>query len=227
MKILVLTHRLPFAPNRGDRVRAYHIVRLLAARANVHVVSLVHDREEEAAGRDAAAAAASRSPPRACRGPRNLALAARSSSPTDTPLTHLLLDSPAMRPSLERVLANWRPDVGAGLLFRRRATQRSKAPLAGIPFVLDMVDVDSAKWKAFAADARLPKSLGLRARSAVPVGVRGARGRGRRSRRTVVNERERDTLLQVSPGRDRARRAERRRRGSVDGAAALRRRKSA
>ena len=40
MKVLVLTHRLPFAPNRGDRVRAYHIIRLLAARADVHVVSL-------------------------------------------------------------------------------------------------------------------------------------------------------------------------------------------
>ena len=47
MRILVLTHRLPFAPNRGDRVRAYHIVKLLAERADVHVVSLVHDREEE------------------------------------------------------------------------------------------------------------------------------------------------------------------------------------
>ena len=48
MRVLVLTHRLPFAPNRGDRIRAFHIVKQLAARADVHVVSLVHDREEEA-----------------------------------------------------------------------------------------------------------------------------------------------------------------------------------
>jgi len=48
MKVLVLTHRLPFAPNRGDRVRAYHLVRQLARRASVHVVSLVHDDREEA-----------------------------------------------------------------------------------------------------------------------------------------------------------------------------------
>ena len=55
------------------------------------------------------------------------------------------------------MLANWRPD--AVLAYCSGVAPLSlEAPLAGIPFVLDMVDVDSAKWKAFAADARLPKS---------------------------------------------------------------------
>ena len=29
MRVLFLTHRLPYAPNRGDRIRAYHILRAL------------------------------------------------------------------------------------------------------------------------------------------------------------------------------------------------------
>ena len=43
MRILFLTHRLPYAPNRGDRVRAYHLLRVLSQRATIDLVSLVHD----------------------------------------------------------------------------------------------------------------------------------------------------------------------------------------
>lgn len=46
MRVLFLTHRLPYAPNRGDRIRAYHLLRLLAQEHNVDLVSLVHDDEE-------------------------------------------------------------------------------------------------------------------------------------------------------------------------------------
>ena len=46
LRILVLTHRLPYAPNRGDRIRAYHLIRLLARRHQVRLVSLIHDARE-------------------------------------------------------------------------------------------------------------------------------------------------------------------------------------
>ena len=48
VRVLVLTHRLPYAPNRGDRLRAYHMLRGLATRAEVELVSLVHDEDEAA-----------------------------------------------------------------------------------------------------------------------------------------------------------------------------------
>ena len=41
MKILFLTQRLPYAPNRGDRIRSYHLLRRLLPDAEVHLVSLV------------------------------------------------------------------------------------------------------------------------------------------------------------------------------------------
>ena len=47
MRILFLTHRLPYAPNRGDRIRALYILKELAAHAEVDLVSLVHDRDEQ------------------------------------------------------------------------------------------------------------------------------------------------------------------------------------
>src|SRR5580765_2166938 len=196
MKVLVLTHRLPFAPNRGDRIRAFHIIKQLAARADVHVVSLVHDREEEAQADTLRALGVTVSTalvPRL----RNLAAAALR-LPTATPLTHLLLDSPAMRPALDRALDGWQPDVV--LAYCSGVAPLSLLPpLAGIPFVLDMVDVDSAKWAAFAGDARFPRSWIYR-REARCLSAFEALAVRTACAATVVNERERDTLLRLCPG---------------------------
>ena len=53
MRLLYLTHRVPYAPNRGDRIRAYETLRHLKARGiRVCLVALAHDEEEAAeAGR--------------------------------------------------------------------------------------------------------------------------------------------------------------------------------
>ena len=176
MKVLVLTHRLPFAPNRGDRIRAFHIVKQLAARADVHVVSLVHDREEEAQAdtlRQLGVAVSTALVPRT----RNLALARAQAADVDAadpPAARLAGDAAGARAGARR--AGGRTSCSPTAPAWRRSA--SVPPLAGIPFVLDMVDVDSAKWAAFAGDARLSEVVGLSARSAVPVGVRGARRPG-------------------------------------------------
>jgi hypothetical protein len=39
MKILMLTHRVPYPPDRGDRIRSYHLLKYLAARAEVWLAS--------------------------------------------------------------------------------------------------------------------------------------------------------------------------------------------
>jgi hypothetical protein len=109
MKILMLTHRLPYAPNRGDRVRAYHIVKQLAACAEVHVISLTHDRAERAQAetlRRLGVRVSIAHVPRL----RNLARAAAALL-TDTPLTHLLLASPDLAARLDDATREWRPDV--------------------------------------------------------------------------------------------------------------------
>src|SRR5215510_680877 len=35
MRVLLLTHRLPYPPDRGDRIRSFHLLKFLAARGNV------------------------------------------------------------------------------------------------------------------------------------------------------------------------------------------------
>ena len=41
--ILFLAHRVPYPPNRGDRIRSWHMLRFLAERANVHLACLTDE----------------------------------------------------------------------------------------------------------------------------------------------------------------------------------------
>src|SRR5689334_10573083 len=48
VRVLFLTHRLPYMPDRGDRIRALHMIRAISGHADVHLVSLTHDASEAA-----------------------------------------------------------------------------------------------------------------------------------------------------------------------------------
>jgi polysaccharide biosynthesis protein PslH len=41
--ILFLTHRLPYPPNRGDRIRAFHFLKFLSKHANVYLGALADE----------------------------------------------------------------------------------------------------------------------------------------------------------------------------------------
>ena len=44
--ILFLAHRLPYPPNKGDKVRSYHLLRHLAERHQVHLGTFVDDPDD-------------------------------------------------------------------------------------------------------------------------------------------------------------------------------------
>ncbi len=143
MKLLYLTHRLPYAPNRGDRIRAHHTLGVLRNRADVDLVSLVHDRDEGAHLGDLRGLVNSVSVapvPRL----RNRVSGALALTGT-RPLTHSLLDSPAIRPILNQLVETRRPDVVLAYCSGM-ARFALEPPLAGLPLVIDLVDVDSCKW---------------------------------------------------------------------------------
>jgi len=45
--LLYLVHRLPYPPNKGDKIRSYHILRYLALRYRVHLGTFVDSSEDE------------------------------------------------------------------------------------------------------------------------------------------------------------------------------------
>jgi len=155
MRILVLTHRLPYAPNRGDRLRLYHVLKHLKPHAHVELVSLVHDREEAAHATEmtdlADRVTALPVPWLRTRVNGVLALAG------GTPLTHALLNAPRAREVLADIVAKRPPDV-VYAFCTGVAQWAVKPPLDKIPLVIDFVDMDSQKWRELAARGRLPLS---------------------------------------------------------------------
>jgi sugar transferase (PEP-CTERM/EpsH1 system associated) len=195
MRVLFLTHRLPYAPNRGDRLRAYHMLQHLCRRAEVELLSLVHDDDEAAHVDDVRAFV-----PRvtALRVPtwRTRFNAARALL-THRPLTHALLDAPGAGATLDAIVEQRRPDVVLAYCsgMARFALQ---PPLANLPLVLDFVDVDSQKWRDLAAKSVWPQSWIYR-HEAATLGAFEARAAAHAAASLVVNAREAGLARALSP----------------------------
>jgi len=195
MRVLFLTHRLPYAPNRGDRLRAFHIARTLAPVVDLEIVSLAHDREElSQVGRLEAIGARVT----AVRVPRLRTYAkALAHLAGDRPLTHLLLDAPGMTGTLERIVRDRPPDLV--LAYCSGMARFALEPaLSRFPLVVDLVDVDSQKWAALSQSSGWPMRwiYGREARYL----ARFERHMAERAAATlVVNDRERDALRAVAP----------------------------
>lgn len=172
MRILLLTHRLPYAPNRGDRIRAFHLLKFLRTRGEVDVLSLVHDREERASVSLLDGVASSVHVARVPRW-RNRARAAFGLL-TRRPVTFALLDSTEMSAALAGILDSRRPDVVLAYCSSM-ARYAMEGALRDIPFVLDMVDVDSEKWRALGVYGAVAASTVVSPRSR---GTRAVRARG-------------------------------------------------
>jgi sugar transferase (PEP-CTERM/EpsH1 system associated) len=196
MRVLALTQRLPYAPNRGDRLRMFHILQHLRDHADVELVSLVHD-DEEASHVDDVRAFVSRVTAMRVSKPRGACKAAAALL-TRTPLTHALLDAPGSHAMLQRICDSHPPDVvfACGSGMARFALQ---PPLDRIPLVLDFVDVDSVKWRDMAAAASFPKSW-IYHREAATLGAFEARAAATAVTSLVVNEREADNARALTPG---------------------------
>lgn len=195
MRILFLTHRLPYAPNRGDRVRAFNLLRVLRPTAEVDLVSLVHDDEEASHASDLELMTSS---VRIARVPTSWnTVKSVLALPGRRPTTHTMLNSPALARQVEDAVRAHRPDVVLAYCSGM-ARLVMDPPLATIPFVLDMVDVDSAKWSALAQTTPPPRGW-VYAREARVLSQFEARAAREAFATLVVTENERLTMSQLAP----------------------------
>lgn len=195
MTVLYLTHRLPFAPNRGDRIRAYYTIRELSKHADVALFSLVHEAEERERATNVDFVSAQRTV--AVTPVRNwIQGAARLAS--STPLTHSLLDAGGLQQSLADFVASVRPDAVLAYCSGMARLCLSGS-LEKLPFVLDMVDVDSQKWADLATRSGVLKRY-VYAREARTLMAFERRATMAARRTFVVNEREQETLRGIAPG---------------------------
>lgn len=152
MRILLLAHRIPFPPNKGDKIRSFHLLEWLAGRHEVHLATLVDDADD-------------------LPGLENLRQWAKT-------VVYARIDQPgrkglALRAVLQRQSVTVRhfysrrlqSDIDALLdcnavdvivcfsspmaeyVFRSRSLQRRREPVLKL---MDLIDVDSYKWRQYA-----------------------------------------------------------------------------
>jgi len=195
MRVYFLTHRLPYAPNRGDRVRSFHIVRSLVRQVELTVVSLTGDRQESSHAdqlRKLGVEVLTFEVPRWMN-----RMKATTQLTTARPLTHLLLDAPGIGPALHSLIATRPPDVVLAYCSGM-ARFAMESPLDRFPFVVDLVDVDSAKWAALAEIAEWPRRW-LYRREARLLSHFERETAMRASCTMVVNDREAQLLKEIAP----------------------------
>ncbi len=145
--LLFLAHRVPFPPDRGDKIRSFHVLRYLSTRMRVHLVAFADD----AADLDPPAGftdmlASCTILPRA----KSQARAAIEALATGRPVSLTAFASSAMQAAVDRVL----PRVGGIYCFSGQMAQY--LPDGEARVVMDFVDMDSAKFAGFASDSRGP-----------------------------------------------------------------------
>ncbi len=150
-EILFLSHRVPFPPNRGDKIRSHHVLRHLASLAPVHVATFADDAADMAQDHELSALAASHC---LIQRRKSLVRAGAEALAQGKPVSLTAFHDPALAAYVSKVLAE-RP-VGTIYAFSGQMGQYIPASFTG-RVVFDFVDVDSAKFEAYAEAGRNPR----------------------------------------------------------------------
>lgn len=149
--VLLLAHRIPYPPTKGDKVRSFHLLRHLQRHHRVFLATFVdHPGDERFIPAlrgicpDLFVGKLDRSRARI----RSLRGLARRE-----PLTLGYYADPALAEWVQSVVRDYPLD--ATVVF---CTSMAQYAPASVPTLIDFVDLDSAKWTQFAAVRRLPLS---------------------------------------------------------------------
>jgi len=151
--ILFLAHRFPYPPDKGDRIRSFHLLKWLAGRARVHLATLADEPFEAESARALSELCATVSVHEITPAARRLRSAwslARGRTATEGAF---------QSPSLARTLDDWANRISFDLAIASSsgvAPHLRRASLRGVPALVDLVDVDSQKWLDYARFSRGP-----------------------------------------------------------------------
>ncbi len=160
-EILFLAHRLPYPPDRGDRIRSWHMLQALTKLAPVHVVTPldeVADRQHIARVQSIAASVTT-----AVR-PASKGVAVARALVSGLPASVALFSVPVLHRAVNARLASGK--IGTVFAFSGQMAHYVPARTSA-RFLMDFVDMDSAKFAQQAATARgllAPLALGTEAR---------------------------------------------------------------
>ena len=143
--ILFLAHRVPFPPNRGDKIRAHHLLKKLATVAPVHVGCFAESDEDRAGKAELEAIAASHC---IVNRTKPLVLAGVEAVLARKPVSLTAFHSQRLEQWVRQVIET--RDIATIVIFSGQMGQYVPRDFAG-RVVIDLCDVDSAKFEGYAA----------------------------------------------------------------------------
>jgi sugar transferase (PEP-CTERM/EpsH1 system associated) len=154
MIVFYLAQRVPYPPDRGDKIRTFNEIRHLCRRHEVHVFCLADgaDDMENVRALDAYAASVT-AVPRSNIASRVRALLALC---TGKPFSVGYFDEAKLHRLIRAARERLNPDVA--LVFGSGMAQYVE-PFDGLPRIMEFCDLDSLKWKQYAERGRAPSSF--------------------------------------------------------------------
>jgi sugar transferase (PEP-CTERM/EpsH1 system associated) len=152
--LLLLIHRIPYPPNKGDKIRSYHLLKHLAQSYRVHLATFVDDPDDWQ------------------HVPRVEALCASSHFAKLNPLVARVRSLKALFANRSLSLDYYRDaatsawveqavkqhNIARVLVFSSAMAQYAD-PYPGMRRVVDFCDVDSDKWRQYAAQKSWPMNM--------------------------------------------------------------------
>lgn len=154
MKILFLSNRVPYPPNKGERIRSYHEIAELSRRHEVHLATMAEtgsDEESVAYLRTQCTSVGV-----TYRSSREEGLAALGALFSGRPLSIAAFDSRPFRHLVAERIRSVRPDI---LFAYTAAVAPYLEGISGTPRVIDFVDADSEKYRVYSRLRGFPQSL--------------------------------------------------------------------
>src|SRR5574343_73983 len=151
--ILFLVHRLPYPPNKGDKVRSYHLLKHLAEKHQVYLGTFIDDPEDtqhiEVVRTYCNESYFVRLTPQLAK------LRSLNGLLTGTPLTLHYYRNEGLQNWVENTCKQIKMD--AAVIFCSAMAQYVDS-ISKLPKIIDFVDVDSAKWAQYAPNHHWPMS---------------------------------------------------------------------
>jgi len=148
--VLFLAHRVPFPPDRGDKIRSHHVLKALAELGPVHVGCLAETAADRAAEFELAEVAATWCMPTRS---KPLPVAGIEAIVRGEPVSLTAFRHPELAQWVAQTLE--RHAIDAIYVFSCQMGQYVPADWRG-RLVVDLVDVDSAKFEAYAQGKPVP-----------------------------------------------------------------------
>jgi len=152
-ELLYLVHRIPYPPNKGDKIRSYHLLKHLSQRYRVHLGAFVDDDQDWQYLDQVKALCAQTSFVKLW--PQTARIRSLFGLFSNQPLTVHYYRNAQLRAWVEQILCT-RP-IKHVLVFSSAMAQYVRQ-VHSSHRIIDFVDVDSDKWKQYAASKPWPLS---------------------------------------------------------------------